>query len=512
MRGTSKELDRVIDFEEVDADIDDSDEQDGRRKKGYLNENERRILDTLERLGGLAFRDEEDVERGGAKIRIPEGMSYIEAERFLRRKRKAMDEPMDFQRTFSYRPWDGAWCMWNALKRAFGAVSHEDAIRMGFFGPEKEKPSFISVKSGPHKSEQVPWGGLRIPAMPDVLFNLDQGGTRITGPLFHLTATGPRRERAKVEGVFKLVEEELMTNSLYRGKAIDGQTMPEFLDLSSIDPTLVVYSMEAQRQLEANVWTQIEKADELRKYGVATKRCVLLHGEWGTGKTLAAGLTAQVANKHGWTFIRARPGVDDLNQVMGTATLYAPAVVFFEDIDVIADPTTLEADEASKLLDAFDGLAAKGKDVMAVLTTNHIDRIHKGMVRPGRLDAVIQLGALDAQSVVTLLLRHLPEELVDQQEILDSSDAVAEAHVGYTPAYVVESAGRAIRYALAHKNGGSVKITSEDLIASGNGLRNQLELMHDAAVIDPKRPLERELGRVVETTVAKLAGNDWEVR
>ena len=39
--------------------------------------------------------------------------------------------------------------------------------------------------------------------------------------------------------------------------------------------------------------------------------------------------TGQVALENGWTFIQARPGVDDLSTVLQTAKLYQPAVVFF---------------------------------------------------------------------------------------------------------------------------------------------------------------------------------------
>lgn len=472
-----------------------------KKKKGEsaLKENDRKIARMLEELGGKTLHDE-TLDRGGDKIRIPKGMSLLEAERFVRKQRKAQDEIINFYKTFDYRPWDGAWCMWNVLKRVFGAVSHETAIRMGFFGPVKEPPSFIDIRSGPNEITQVPWGALRIPAIPDTVFTLDQTGNKETGPLFHVSVEGPRKDRAAVEGVFKLVQEELATNSLYRGKAFDGATMPNFLDLSTIDPTRVVYSKEAQEQLQANVWTQIEHADELEARGVATKRCVLLHGEWGTGKTLAAFLTAQVATDNGWTFIRSRPGTDNLDEVMSTARLYAPAVVFFEDIDVISNPEELGADEASKLLDAFDGIASKDRKVVAVMTTNHIERIHKGMVRPGRLDAVIKLAGLDAPGIVTLLLANLPHDIVDVDDVVMNGEAVAEAHVGYTPAYVVESAGRAIRYAVARGNGnGAVKIRAADLVKSGEGLRNQLEIMQGAGIIDKRASIDG----LVKTTVSK---------
>jgi transitional endoplasmic reticulum ATPase len=324
----------------------------------------------------------------------------------------------------------------------------------------------------------VPWGELQLPALPDVTFILgtDDSGS---GPVFRLVARGPRRRKAAIYGVFALVREELVNNSLYRGKAVDGEM--NFLNLDAVDASKVIYSTTAYEALRANIWTPIVHADTLRELGLPSKRAALLHGDWGTGKTLAAYLTAQIAVRHGWTFLRARPGVDDLNSVMAIAKLYAPAVVFFEDIDVISDPDRLEADEASKLLDSFDGMTAKGQEVLAVMTTNHIERIHKGMVRPGRLDAVIELGALDQPRTLDLLLTTIPSHLVDADDVMANEADVAEAHEGYTPAFVVESAGRAMRYAVARsENGDTPKITGQDLVHSGNGLRNQLELMQGA--------------------------------
>ena len=459
---------------------------------------QREILELLNELGGQTF-SEEIVERGGDKIRLPEDMKLGEAWKFLRNQEKAEEDEMTFRRDYPYRPWDGAWCAWNALRRVFGAASHTAAIRMGFFGPEKEPPQFLTIPSAVGKTTQVPWGGLRIPALPDVLFNLDQKQTP-EGPIFHIYAQGPRKHKAAVEGVFHLIEVELRERSLYRGQAIDGETMPHFIDLSSVDRHKVVYAEEANEQLSANVWAQIEHSELLNTLGLPRKRAVLLHGEWGTGKTLAAILTAQVAVANGWTFIRARPGQDSLNEVIGTARLYAPAVVFFEDIDVIANPDSLDSDQASQLLDAFDGMAAKGQDVMIVLTTNHIDRIHAGMIRPGRLDALIQLGALDDRGIVQLLLATIPDEMVDAHDVSSNHAQVADAHADYTPAFVVESAGRAIRHAVARAGdatNGDIRIKAEDLVHSGNGLRNQLELMKSASTEIELPALDQQLNELV---------------
>ena len=459
---------------------------------------EKDILAKLEELGGDSM-NEESIERGGNTIRLPQEMELNEARDFLDSLAEDLEESTSFQENYPYRPWDGAWATWNVLNRVFGAVSHKGI--MGWWG--RNRPQLITVNSGPNSTEKVPWGAFFIPTLPDVEFELGIHHDD-AGDLFSIRADGPRKRSAAIHGVFKMVREELRTNSLYRGKAFDGNVQPAFLDLTTVDRAKVVYSTESYESLKANVWTPIRHANHLRSLGMPRKRAVLLHGGWGTGKTLAAMLTAQIAVENGWTFIRARPGVDDLHVVMATAKLYAPCVVFFEDIDVISDPNRLEADEASRLLDSFDGIAAKGLDVLAVLTTNHIERIHKGMVRPGRLDAVIELGALDAPNTLRLLLANIPEGLVDEEDVRGNSVGVAEAHEGYSPAFVVESAGRAIRYAVSRATDEGVPpINADDLILSARGLRNQLKLMEGASEESTKPTLDAMLHKTVKDKLAE---------
>src|SRR3990167_10320825 len=94
-----------------------------------------------------------------------------------------------------------------------------------------------------------------------------------------------------------------------------------------------------------------------RELGLPLKRAILLDGTYGTGKSLAGYLTARVAETNGWTFLMARPGRDNFLQVMQTARLYQPAVVFFEDAETV---TGYESNDLiNQVLDTFDGIQSK---------------------------------------------------------------------------------------------------------------------------------------------------------
>jgi transitional endoplasmic reticulum ATPase len=390
--------------------------------------------------------------------------------------------------------------MWNVLKRTFGIVGHQKTIIKTMFGDDVQPPQMITINTDYNKQEQVPWGTFALPFLPGVLFETKMARSDEMGVLFRLVATGPKKYRYEVEGIFKLIEAELHERSLYRGKAFDGQEEPEFMDLSAVDPAKVIYSEEVTTQLEANIWAQLRHTDEFERLGIPLKRAVLVHGPYGSGKTLAAGLTAREAVENGWTFIKARPGRDDLATVLATARLYQPAVVFYEDVDQIAAPQAGDHAGIARLLDDFDGISAKGTKILCVLTTNHAERIHKGMVRPGRLDAMIEINDLDLNGVKLLVLSRIPD--VQLEDDIDW-EAVFAAATDYKPAFVTEAADRSMRYLLA-RHGGKLngeKIGTGDLIASFNGLRPQHDHMTGARDTPEREPLSDVLQREVRAAV-----------
>lgn len=468
------------------------------------------VLAALESLANERFT-EDDITFEGTKLIIPAGMTAHRAIETLERYIAQQETPTTFTRTYQYRPWDGAAAFERAVKHLTGTVGIQTRTQT-FFG--SKPPERLNIKVGVNESMDVPWG--------NVYIELFEGQAHLGieehdeyGALFHIEITCPRKYRAAVEGLFQLIEQELVENSIYRGKAFDGQEMPEFVDLAGVDPTQVVYSQEVQEQLQANVWSLLDYSDAMRAEGIPLKRAALFHGEYGTGKTLAAFLTALKAQTNGWTFVYCRPGKDNLELVMQTARLYQPSVVFFEDVDTVSNATVAEpgnkSDAISRLLDTFDGITAKGTELIAILTTNHPEKIHKGMVRPGRLDAVIEFTALDPEGYEQLIRRVVGEDRLDDD--LDW-EAIAESLEGFVPAFVREVVDRTRRYAMS-RNGGVLpdKLTTSDFVQAANGLRPQLAMMQEAlegTTIDPLSVSFMELIRPAATDAVKDAAKALE--
>lgn len=471
--------------------------QDYDRKAKAEQVSEKRLLETLAELGGKRVADD-DIVFEGTRIVLPATMTPRSAIKFLTQHIEQEEEETQFSRVMNYRPWDGAWAMQLALKKVFGTTGIGKAT-YSFFG--KNPPQLITIDVGVGQQAQVPWGTIDFPILQATL-NLGQSNHPEFGPLFALTVECPRKYRGHVEGLFKAIEHELREHSIYRGKAFNGATMPQFIDPYSVDRKKVVYKDDVERQLDANVWGVLRHSDAQRAAGLPLKRAVLLSGPYGTGKSLAAALTGQVAVENGWTFVQCRPGKDDLGQVMQTALLYQPAVVFYEDVDTIAQGG--DPDKVSQLLDMFDGITAKGTELIVVMTTNHAELIHKGMVRPGRLDAVIQIDALDHQGVENLIKATVPTNLLGTD--LDY-DLIGKSMEGFLPAFIKEAIDRAVRYNIARTHGTPELLTTDDFVDAALGLRPQLDLMNGATEGKTPDTLTQAMTRVVtDTTTQAVQG------
>jgi transitional endoplasmic reticulum ATPase len=447
---------------------------------------------------GKVISGDEVAFHDGPKIILPNGMTYPSAYAILKRLEEEAEMVTSFDRTFRYRSDDGAYATIQVIKERYGMLLGKQT--QTFFGVLPAETRTISIGVG--QTMQVPWGRIEIPIFPGLeLVLCDQHHDKDYGKIFEIHAAGPRKYRDDIEEFFDAVEDFLRTKSIYRGRAIIGSDEPEFLDLSAFRADQVVFSDEATRILEGTIHAPIRYTDALRREGISLKRAVLLEGPFGTGKTSEGQIVAQIATDNGWTFISARPGRDKVEDVLRTARLYQPAVVFVEDIDGAA--SSGEDDDVTKMLDAFDGITAKGGELMVVMTTNHVERIHKGMLRPGRLDAVIHIGSLDASGIERLIKAVVkPGKLSENVNYVE----VSESMTGFYPAFVKEAITRAVTISIG-RNAGSVEyvIDTVDLVTAAQSLHAQLAQLEEAGEGVKKPALDAAFGAVMSSAMQSLA-------
>ena len=458
---------------------------------------------TLAKLGGKQD-SEEDIQYAGTKLIIPEqfrGKDLSEVAKFIEKVNKDQNSQVQFTANFNYRPWDGAYNAYQAIKKMFGMVQAKP--QPGFFGPKP--PQFIQVPINKDETVEVPWGDFAVPLLEDSTIRFGASMSDEYGQIFNITITGPRRHRFVVQGLFEVVRKELSEFSIYMGKAIDGANMPHFIDLSGVDPSKVVYSRSAKVQLENELWSYIDWPEETKKaLGMPSKRAVLLEGTFGTGKTLTANTTALKAVANGMTFIQARAGQDNFFEVMQTARLYQGnkgAIVFLEDADTLVTNGG-DGEELSRLLDVFDGIQSKATKIMVVMTTNHPDVLTQGMRRPGRIDRTIKIGLLDDEGVEALT-RIVVGNMLDPE--VDFTQVCA-AMEGYPPAFIKESLDSSKRYAATRNDGvlAGLTITTDDIVFSAEGMRDQFVWMKGEVEVE-SLSLENAMDARIKKSLAVLA-------
>lgn len=457
---------------------------------GKQQELRERMLDELAEEGGRLL-GEDDIVFQGDKFVIPELVTDLtEAIGFLEERRDSEERTTRFDKTFPYRPMDGARATAKAITKGAGFTVGKAT---GWFG--QNPPELRTITVGPNgETEQVPWGAMMIPGLDRTTVYLGQTKDAVLGDVFQIVVEGPRKYRHHMKGLFKRIEHYLHTDSLYRGKAIDGAM--NFLDVYRIDRADYVYSERVQRRLQCEVWDRIRYADSFDLLGQSPKRAYLLEGPYGSGKSAAADITAQIALEHGWTFLFCRPE-DNIGQVLQMGRMYQPCVVFREDVDSIARPGNKSIEQT---LDMMDGIDNKGLRMIVVMTTNHADEIHKGMIRPGRLHGIINIGGMDAAGIEKLTRRVVGEGLepwIDWAKVVESME-------GYMPAFVREALDRAVGYSVSANEGSLGKISTDDLVWAADSLREQYQMMEEAGEKAPDVTVGTAIEQVVVEAVSGI--------
>jgi transitional endoplasmic reticulum ATPase len=456
-------------------------------------------IKVLEKLAGDTFGDD-DITFEGQRFVLPEHSNLRDAARFINKKADEAEEYTTFHRQYNFVPWDVAFCMVRAFKRLFGSISHT--------GTWLSPPTLIEVPDGPNSTVQIPQGMFSIPHLPSVTFTIGANRDPEWGLVGVVSAEGPKHMGKAINAVFNIIGEELATASMYRGKAIVYGDTPKFIDVNKIDPSRIIYSREVQDALDTHVMARLDHPEALADLGIPFRSKILLEGEFGVGKTEALNLTAKRAAAQEITFILVpKDQQHDLIQAMNYARAYAPAVVAFEDVDTVAGSEN-ESERVSAILDAFDGGQSKLNQVMVLATTNYVETLHKGMVRPGRIDAIINLTAPDAAGIQAMIEVNIPEESLDPDIKWAEVTAAME---GYHPAFVVEGASRAMRYSLVRKareNGGkvvgTVLVTTQDLVSAATELRRQWDLHNGAKTHSEVPRLDRALTELVTSGVTTV--------
>lgn len=436
-----------------------------------------------------------DIVRHGEKLIVPDGMKLSDVLDLVKRRMTFEEEEVVVRRTYNVFPWDGAHALMLALTERYGWAAAE--ATPGFFG--SNPPQMLDVQVGYGQTKKVPWGRFSLPQVEGfVQCSAQKKDGRVS---FELVGKVLRKDEPTIELLFDTVEKTLRTNSIYMGKAIkirfrdnDGDLLempePEFMNLNGISRDSLVYSDDVQNLIETNLFTPIERVSDCIANDMPVKRGVLLGGPYGTGKTMAATVAAALATNVGVTYVYV-PRSDELSDAIQFAKQYSDkaCVIFCEDIDrAVSGERSVKMDD---ILNILDGIDTKSSRIITVLTTNHLENINPAMLRPGRLDAIIDVTAPDAKAVEKLVRLYGRETIAADADLT----LVGEALAGTIPAVIAEVVKRAKLHQLQYQEPGTMieEISSQALLDSALTIQAQRKLLEEQSKPKVKEPTFNEV-------------------
>jgi mitochondrial chaperone BCS1 len=260
------------------------------------------------------------------------------------------------------------------------------------------------------------------------------------------------------------LEKDKHKTLIYRGTTRSGSTDPTWqrcMARSSRPFSTVILNEKTKKDLIDDVTDYLKPATQ-RWYsnrGIPYRRGYLLYGPPGTGKS---SLSLALAG-----FFKMRIYIVSLSSITASeenlATLFAElprrCVVLLEDIDTaglthtredkngnntdtsVSTPEPLEPRQLtpgngntnknepsgrlslSGLLNILDGVASQEGRVL-IMTTNHLEKLDRALIRPGRVDMVVEFGLADAEMTVAIfraIFAHLEGD--DDEKELERQEA-----------------------------------------------------------------------------------------
>lgn len=457
------------------------------------------------------FKQLEVVHKGNELI-LPEGMEISQAIPWLLDLLAEQNEMTQPDIRIKCFPFDGLIALRDAIVEVFG-FSKVDPIRT-WFGPVP--PTVLSIPTSPTETTEVVMGEIKIPGIHGHIQVVPS--TTQNKPCLLITGEVRKKDFPKVKMLSEVTRRIISERSIYRGKAIQLGLRPEernvnpktggketskesvhnhppvFLSVPDVHKDNLILPKRIQAQVNAYLLAPIEKTAVCRARGIPLKRGILLSGPYGTGKTLTASLTMRTAVDNGWTFI-SLADADMLSLAIDIASWYQPCVIFVEDIDSVLG-TQDRGPDINAILNVIDGID-KSREIMVVTTTNHADEINKAMLRPGRIDAIVQFTAPDADAAERLMRLYGGEMIAADENIA----AAAKTLEGAPAAMVRECVERA-KLAQIDLTGDATTLSGESLAIAADNLADHRRMLEGKTEEDSLTPALKDLGEALGKGIA----------
>src|SRR3954466_13674507 len=253
-----------------------------------------------------------------------------------------------------------------------------------------------------------------------------------------------------------------------------GTTKPETVKASRTAPVLwdEVQGVDAAKDELLDVAAWLRDPKRFAALGAQPPRGVLLFGPPGTGKTMLARAVAAQAgvdffSASGSSFVEmfVGRGAARIRRLFKEARKSGRAVIFIDELDAIGgsrgggggDGGTSEREQAlNQLLVELDGFEKDPGMVIVIAASNHVDKLDRALLRPGRFDRRVLVAPPDRKGREAILRSHARNKPLAPD--LDLGD-VARKTTGLTGAQLANAlnegaiiAGRAGRWHMTRED------------------------------------------------------------
>ena len=284
------------------------------------------------------------------------------------------------------------------------------------------------------------------------------------------------------------VERAVSAAGSYRGKVLSlegtsdysGQsTAIKVHKLRAVTRDEIVLPEKTLRLLERNVMEFAAQRARLRALQMSAKKGLLFHGPPGTGKTHTIHYLAGQLSGHTTLLVTAGQ-VALLAEYMQLARFLQPAIVVFEDVDLIARDRAAHDNPCSEsllnqLLNEMDGLR-EDAEIFFILTTNRPQDIEAALAsRPGRVDQAIEFPLPDEDGRRKLIRLYARGLLVSDELVA----VIARKTEGGSAALIKELMRRAAQSHLRTETDGALDVRHveealDEMVFSGGRLNLKL--------------------------------------